>query len=133
MIAVWIVSAAFFLAGLFFGGIPTMKLLLYRGRAAGQIVSCRETVGQGAQPVKVTYRYQVDGVEYQGVSGWLSSGVFAPGRACAVRYALRAPQRSVYHSGGNLLNCVIGCLFMLVGLGVAALGLLLLYRFPELV
>ena len=132
MIAVWIVAASFTLVGALYSGPKWFRLLSYRGRATGTLLSAQSGLGTGSQPMRALYRYEVDGRVYEGSSGWTTFIVVRRGGTCKVRYSLSDPSRSYLAQFGTYSNIAIGTVFFLVGLAIFGVGAILVACYPEL-
>ena len=97
MIAVWIVGFLFLAVGLLVCVPRYVRFAKCKGRTKG-----------------VMTRVQ---------SG---SGIFRLGGECDVCYNVRKPRQSYLKWTGQIMNCVIGTIFALAGLGVLGCGLLLM-------
>ena len=83
-------------------------------------------IGTGNQPTRASYTYVVDGIRYAKSTGWTGNGIFHLGKECDVRYNISKPSQSYLERTGQIINCVIGTIFALAGLGVLGCGLLLM-------
>ena len=126
MIAVWIVGGSFLCVGLLYALPRYLRLIRCKGKTTGILLDAHSAYGTGPQPVRARYRYLVDGVEYTATTGWTSFGIFRSKSECVVRYDPRRPQRSYLPFSGQLMGCLIGTLFAVVGLGVLILGIWLM-------
>lgn len=126
MIAIWIVGCSAIVIGVIVGIVPVIKLLTYKGETRGQITKLdRSSCEPEHSSVRVYYKFTIGGVEYQGRTGWIDSGVFSLGRECDVRYQLRNPSKSYMRNIGTTIKCFVGLLGFLVGTGTIAIGLYL--------
>lgn len=121
MIIFWIIGALFFLIGSLFG-IPTLrKLLKCKERTTGKIVSIDHSSGKNARAV---YEYLADNTSYTSRTTWTPHHNFHLGGECQVMYDKNAPKHSYIKQSGQVIRCVVGTLFALIGVGVLLLGVL---------
>ncbi len=130
MTAVWIIGFSFLIVGLVFCVPRYIRLVKCRGRTRGIMTRVQPGTGTGSQPARATYEYVVDGTRYVKSTGWTSNGIFRLGRECDVCYNVSKPEQSYLRMTGQIINCVIGTIFALAGLGVLCLGLLLMHILP---
>mgnify|MGYP001776562824 CR=1 FL=1 len=126
MIAVWIVATAFTLVGLVYSLPKWVRLATCRGKACGTFVSAGSAFGVDVQPGRAAYEYEVDGVRYMGTTGWTNFLVVRVGAPCRVRYCIKKPARSYLVQAGTYINAVLGSVFFIAGLGIYAIGVLLM-------
>ena len=126
MIAVWIVGFTFLIVGLLFCVPRYIRFIRCKGRTKGIMTQVQRSVGTGNQPTRATYEYIVDGVRYVKSTGWTGNGIFQLGGECDVCYNESKPEQSYLKRTGQIINCVIGTIFALAGLGVLGCGLLLM-------
>ena len=98
MIAVWIVAVTFTLVGALYSFPKYYKLFTCRSCTIGRILESRSALGTDQKGITATYEYMVDGVRYEGRTGWTTFGVFRRNRDYTVHYNQKKPQRS-YISG----------------------------------
>lgn len=125
MIAVWIVGCVFLSVGLFVCVPKYIKFIKCKGHTQGLIVNASMAHGTGSQPVRAFYEYYVDGTKYSKSTGWTNYAAFAVGKQCDVKYNLNNPNCSYIKGSGQIMNCVIGTIFAIVGIGVLCLGVCL--------
>lgn len=130
MIAVWIIGFSFLIVGLVFCVPRYIRFIKCRGRTREIMTRVQPGTGTGSQPARATYEYVVDGTRYVKSTGWTSNGIFRLGRECDVCYNVSKPEQSYLRTTGQIINCVIGTIFALAGLGVLCLGLLLMHMLP---
>lgn len=130
MIAVWIIGFSFLIVGLVFCVPRYIRFIKCRGRTREIMTRVQPGTGTGSQPARATYEYVVDGTRYVKSTGWTSNGIFRLGRECDVCYNVSKPEQSYLRTTGQIINCVIGTIFALAGLGVLCLGLLLMRMLP---
>ncbi len=123
MIAVWIVAAAFIIAGGLYGFPKLIKLLTCKGRVQGMISGTSFAPGTGDQPIRAMYVYTVDGVEYKKKTPYTNFAHFS--RDCEVRYNKKNPKSSYIRQSGMVINAVLGIAFVIVGIGVIIIGFIL--------
>lgn len=126
MIAVWIVAASFTIVGFLYGAPRLYKIIACKGRTTGRLLDARSASGTGTQPAKAKYEYYVDGKRYVGNTGWTNYGIFRFGQEYKVRYNPRKPQDSFINRSGMYINCILGIVFFLVGIGCFVIGGILL-------
>ena len=130
MTAVWIIGFSFLIVGLVFCVPRYIRFIKCRGRTRGIMTRVQPGTGTGSQPARATYEYVVDGTRYVKSTGWTGNGIFRLGRECDVCYNVSKPEQSYLRMTGQIINCVIGTIFALAGLGVLCLGLLLMHILP---
>lgn len=130
MTAVWIIGFSFLIVGLVFCVPRYIRFIKCRGRTREIMTRVQPGTGTGSQPARATYEYVVDGTRYVKSTGWTSNGIFRLGRECDVCYNVSKPEQSYLRTTGQIINCVIGTIFALAGLGVLCLGLLLMRMLP---
>ena len=126
MIAVWIVGFLFLAVGLLVCVPRYVRFAKCKGRTKGVMTRVQSGSGTGNQPMRATYEYVVDGTRYVKSTGWTGNGIFRLGGECDVCYNVRKPRQSYLKWTGQIMNCVIGTIFALAGLGVLGCGLLLM-------
>ena len=126
MVAVWIVGFSFLAVGLLFCVPRYIKFIRCKGRTKGIMTQIQRGIGTGNQPTRASYTYVVDGIRYAKSTGWTGNGIFRLGKECDVRYNISKPSQSYLERTGQIINCVIGTIFALAGLGVLGCGLLLI-------
>lgn len=131
MIAVWIIACSFMLAGALYALPKYYKICTCKSKTEGRILSVSSTAGaEKHTAVSAVYVYYVNGVRYAAKTGWTTFGCFAGGRPCSVRYNANHPQRSFLCKSGIYINCAIGTVFFLIGIGAGLPGLLLPVLIP---
>ena len=125
MIAIWIVGGVCVLAGLLFCLPVYIRLAKCKGYTEGVIVNTSRTPGTGSQPIRAIYEYTVDGITYTKKTNWTQYAVFIIGNTCDVKYDINKPNRSYIKRSGQMMNCIMGTFFVLVGLAAFALGIFL--------
>ncbi|WP_242840216.1 DUF3592 domain-containing protein [Agathobaculum desmolans] len=107
------------------------KICTCKSKTEGRILSVSSTAGaEKHTAVSAVYVYYVNGVRYAAKTGWTTFGCFAGGRSCSVRYNANHPQRSFLCKSGIYINCAIGTVFFLIGIGAGLPGLLLPVLIP---
>ena len=126
MIAIWVLGIIFVIIGLFFGLPRFFQMLTYKGKTKGCILCMEDATGSRNQSMRITYMYIIDGITYKNKSKWINNGVFKKGKACDIRYSLNNPQKSYIRTIDQIISCLIGGLFLILGFGMIILGLILL-------
>lgn len=125
LLPVWIIAVVFTLVGGLVCLPKYYKLFRCRGRAVGRLVQVQQSYAGDNRPLRARYEYYVDGVRYEGATGWSNYAVFSGKIEYKVRYDRRNPQRSFISMSGMYMNCAIGTVFFLTGIGVFFLGVFL--------
>ena len=89
MISVWIVAVTFTLVGALYSFPKYYKLFTCRSCTIGRILESRSALGTDQKGITATYEYMVDGVRYEGRTGWTTFGVFRRNRDYTVHYIRR--------------------------------------------
>lgn len=121
MIAFWIMGALFLVVGLIVSVPRYIKFIKYKGRTTGRITRI-ETDGRSTRAV---FEYDVCGIRYMQNTGWTSNGIFVEGNECSVIYNLKNPKSSYIKKSGQLIQCVVGTMFVIVGVSSIFVGILL--------
>ena len=118
MIVFWIIGILFFVVGLLCCVPEYVRLLRCHGRVIGTITKI-ENNGQNAIAI---FEYDVDGHHYTQKTQWTSNGVFIVGKTCGVIYNQKKPHLSYIKKSGQWIRCLVGTLFVIVGVIVLCLG-----------
>lgn len=102
-----------------------IRLAKCKGHTEGVIVSISRAPGTGSQPIRAIYEYMVDGTTYTKKTNWTQYAIFIGGNTCDVMYDINKPNRSYIKRSGQMMYCIMGTFFVLVGLGAFALGVFL--------
>lgn len=121
MIVFWIIGALFLVVGLIFCVPRYVMFIKYKGRADGKIIKI-ETNGKTSRAV---FEYCVKGNTYIQNTGWTSNGIFIVGENCNVIYSVKNLEHSYIKKSGQVIQCIVGTLFVIVGTGTFCLGIML--------
>lgn len=125
MIAVWIIGGVCVFGGLLFCLPVYIRLAKCKGCTEGVIVHASMAPGTGSQPIRAFYEYTVDGKTYTKKTSWTQYAIFIVGNTYEVRYDINKPERSYMKRSGQMMNCIMGTFFVIVGLAVFAMGIFL--------
>lgn len=102
--------------------MPRYRMFLkYKGRADGKIIKI-ETTGKTSRAI---FEYRVGKSIYRQHTGWTSNGIFVVGNHCSVVFSLKDPQRSYIKNSGQLIQCIVGTVFVIIGTVALCLGYIL--------
>ena len=118
MIVFWIIGILFFVVGLLCCVPEYVRLLRCHGRVIGTITKI-ENNGQNARAI---FEYDVDGHHYTQKTQWTSNDMFIVGKTCDVIYNQKKPHLSYIKKSGQWIRCLVGTLFVIVGVIVLCLG-----------
>lgn len=118
MIVFWIIGILFFVVELLCCVPEYVRLLRYHGRAIGTITKIEDN-GQNAIAI---FEYDVDGHHYTQKTQWTSNDVFIVGKTCDVIYNQKKHHLSYIKKSGQWIRCLVGTLFVIVGVIVLCLG-----------
>ena len=105
MIIFWIIGVLFLVVGLIVC-VPRYRMFLkYKGRAI--------------------FEYSVGKRIYRQHTGWTSNGIFVVGNHCSVVYSFKDPQRSYIKNSGQLIQCIVSTVFVIIGIVALCLGYIL--------
>ncbi|CVI71215.1 hypothetical protein NDGK_02138 [Clostridiales bacterium CHKCI001] len=121
MVVFWIIGVLFLVVGLIFCVPRYIKFIKYKGHTIGKITKI-ETNGRR---IRAIFEYCVCGNNYIQNTGWTSNGIFIIGEECNVIYNTNKPNFSYIKKSGQLIQCIVGTLFVIVGLVSVCLGILL--------
>lgn len=125
MIAIWIVGGLFFIIGFLYSIPKYMRIIKCKEQAIGTIINTTKANGTGHQPIKANYEYSVDNVKYSKSTTWTNYGIFINGKECEVMYDKKNPNNSYIKKSGQIINCIIGTFFAIVGIGILCIGFIL--------
>lgn len=125
MIAVWIVGSVFLIVGLLFCVPKYIKFIKCKGCTQGIIVDASMAHGTGSQPIRASYEYYVDGTKYAKSTGWTNYASFTVGKECDIKYNINKPSCSYIKRSGQIINCLMGTIFVVIGIGILCLGVFL--------
>lgn len=125
MIVIWIVGGIFLIVGLLYCIPKYMKIIRCKEHTKGIIVNSTSATGTGHQPIKAYYEYSVDNVKYSKATNWTNYAIFINGKECEVIYDKNNPNNSYIKRSGQIINCILGTLFAMVGIVVLCIGVIL--------
>ena len=125
MIAIWIVGGLFLIVELIYYIPKYMKIIKCKEQTTGTIINSTKATGTGNQPIKANYEYSVDNVKYSKSTNWTNFGIFINGKECEVMYDKNNPNNSYIKRSGQIINCIIGTFFAIVGIGILCIGVVL--------
>ena len=121
MIVFWVIGVLFLVVGLIVC-VPRYRMFLkYKGRASGKIIKI-ETNGKTNRAI---FEYSVGKRIYRQHTGWTSNGIFVVGNHCSVVYSFKDPQRSYIKNSGQLIQCIVSTVFVIIGIVALCLGYIL--------
>ena len=121
MAVFWIIGGLFLVVGLIVSVPRYIRFIKYKGQTTGRVIKI-ETDGQSTRAV---FEYHVCGRSYTQNTGWTSNGIFVEGNECSVIYNLKNPKSSYIKKSGQLIQCVVGTMFVIVGVSSIFVGILL--------
>lgn len=121
MVVFWIIGGLFLVVGLIVSVPRYIRFIKYKGQTTGRVIKI-ETDGQSTRAV---FEYHVCGRSYTQNTGWTSNGIFVEGNECSVIYNLKKPEASYIKKSGQLIQCVVGTMFVIVGAASIFAGTLL--------
>ena len=71
------------------------------------------------------FEYSVGNRIYRQHTGWTSNGIFVEGNHCSVVYSFKDPQRSYIKNSGQLIQCIVSTVFVIIGIVALCLGYIL--------
>jgi len=125
MIAFWIIDGLFLIVGLLYSIPKYMQIIKCKEHAKGIIVNTTNSTGAGHQPIKAFYEYSVNNVKYSQNTNWTNFAIFVNGKECDVMYDKKNPNNSYIKKSGQIINCVLGTFFAIIGIIVLCLGIFL--------
>ncbi len=121
MIVFWIIGILFLVIGLIVCIPRYMRFIKCKGRTTGKIIQI-EANGQSSRAV---FEYSAEGKRYTRKTSWTSDGIFIVGENCDVIYSIKNPAYSYIQKSGQVIQCIVGTLFAVAGLGAFFLGIIL--------
>lgn len=121
MAVFWIIGGLFLVVGLIVSVPRYIRFIKYKGQTTGRVIKI-ETDGQSTRAV---FEYHVCGRSYTQNTGWTSNGIFVEENECSVIYNLKKPEASYIKKSGQLIQCVVGTMFVIVGAASIFAGTLL--------
>lgn len=122
MIAVWAVGISFTIVGLIVCLPRYIKFIKCTEMTKGTIVETSRGMGTGSNPSRATYEYYVNGEWYRQSTGWTNYSIFGVTTERNIRYNPKKPQQSYMKWSGQIINCFIGTVFAVIGIGVLIFG-----------
>lgn len=124
MFIIWGMGALSLIIGLCSALPRYIRFFRCKGKTKGIYThSKRGTGSTGHVSRKVYYEYDVDGVTYKSNTGWTGNGYFKIGGECDVRYNEKKPHQSYTVASGQIITCIAGTVFTIVGILVFAFGI----------
>lgn len=123
MFIFWIMGGLSLGIGLFACLPRYIKFFKCKGKTKGIYTHSKRGHGTDHTSRKVYYEYEVDGVTYKGNTGWTGSGYFKIGGECDVRYNENKPKQSYTKLSGQIITCITGTVFTIVGILTFAFGI----------
>lgn len=104
-----------------------VKLIKCKKITEGRFLRTDKSYSSSDNPIKAYYEYTVDGKTYVKNTGWTNFGIFGTNKRCIVKYCEKNPNISYVKYSGQMINCIIGTMFVVCGAAVIVMGLYLKY------